>query len=104
MVSVSAKPQAVQETQATICLFFPQYRHRNPAPQGIADAELERPLLRPRFGLLILQDLDENVVLALLESAAGNVLIHAIAMVVLFPEKNFLAVEENAHGIVAAGT
>src|SRR5262249_512512 len=77
------------------------YRHG--AGDRVTDTQLERPVLRPFFFLLVLADLDENLVAALLEQAAADVLIHLHAVMVFLAEVDLVAVEVDADGVVAAG-
>src|SRR5947207_12836542 len=77
---------------------------RNWRSEVVRHTQLKRPRLGPRLVLLVLAHLDENFVLARLERGLAHMLVHFHAVMVLFAFEDFLAVEINANGVVAATT
>src|SRR5262249_40987084 len=75
----------------------------NGSAKRIADPKLEGPTLRPGIALIILTHFDLNLVPALLERAAANVLVHALAVVVFLAEVDLLTVEKYLDRVIAAG-
>src|SRR5581483_5841716 len=76
-------------------------RHRG--ADGVAQPQLEAPLLRPVLLLLVLAHLQQDYVAALLQGAARGVLVDEHAVVVLLAGEDLLAVEEDLQPVDAAG-
>src|SRR5262249_39372908 len=76
---------------------------RHNAAHGVTQTNLEGPFLRPLLGLLVLADLHQQFVAALLKRAETDVLVHAHAVVVLLAGEDRFAVEEDFHRVDAAG-